>query len=151
MKRLFLQMKTWRKVKKEKKTEKKNQAMKMKKAKAQTRSTSMTRTDPGRYLIVILGPTAVGKTSLAIQLAKELRTEILSADSRQFYREMNIGTAKPTAQQLKEVKHHFINSLSVTDEYNVGTFERDALKVLEEIFKAPLFPPKAGSTQAPYL
>ena len=89
----------------------------------------------GKFLVVVLGPTAVGKTSLAIQLAKELSTEIISADSRQFYREMNIGTAKPSAGQLKEVKHHFINSLSVQDEYNAGMFERDAVKVLEKIFE----------------
>lgn len=87
------------------------------------------------FLIVILGPTAVGKTSLAFEIAKEFNTEIISADSRQFFREMNIGTAKPTEAQLKEVKHHFINSLSVTDEYNVGEFEKDALKVLENIFQ----------------
>ncbi len=87
-----------------------------------------------RSLIVILGPTAVGKTAVALELAKTLGTEILSADSRQFFREMNIGTAKPTQQELASVKHHFIDSLSVTDEYNVGMFERDALKVLEELF-----------------
>lgn len=87
-----------------------------------------------RFLIVILGPTAVGKTSLAIDIATELDTEIISADSRQFYREMNIGTAKPSAGELKKAKHHFINSLSVTDDYNVGRFEKDALNVLEEIF-----------------
>ena len=89
----------------------------------------------GKYLIVILGPTAVGKTSLSIELAKELRTEIISADSRQFFKEMTIGTAKPVEKELKLVKHHFINSLSVTDEYNVGMFEREALKVLDSIFK----------------
>jgi tRNA dimethylallyltransferase len=87
------------------------------------------------FLIVILGPTAVGKTSLAIEVAKEFGTEIISADSRQFFREMNIGTAKPSAEQLKQIKHHFINSLSITDEYNVGEFEKDALKVLEKIFQ----------------
>jgi len=89
----------------------------------------------GKTLVIILGPTAVGKTSVAIDVAKELGTEIISADSRQFFREMNIGTAKPSEEQLKEVKHHFINSLSVTDDYNVGMFERDALNVLEKIFQ----------------
>jgi len=87
-----------------------------------------------KYLIVILGPTAVGKTSLAIDIATQLDTEIISADSRQFYREMNIGTAKPSAEELKKVKHHFNNSLSITDEYNVGKFEKDALQVLNKIF-----------------
>src|ERR1041385_1283365 len=86
------------------------------------------------FLIVILGPTAVGKTSLAIEIAKEFGTEIISADSRQFFREMNIGTAKPSAAELKQVKHHFINSLSVTEEYNVGEFEKDALKILDNLF-----------------
>lgn len=90
---------------------------------------------PNKFLVIILGPTAVGKTSVAIDVAKELGTEIISADSRQFFREMNIGTAKPTEAQLKQVKHHFINSLSVTDDYNVGMFERDALKVIEKIFR----------------
>ncbi len=89
---------------------------------------------PNNFLIVILGPTAVGKTALAIEVAKAFGAEIISADSRQFFREMNIGTAKPTEAELKQVKHHFINSLSVTDDYNVGMFERDALNVLETIF-----------------
>ncbi len=88
----------------------------------------------GKYLIVICGPTAIGKTSLAIDIAKEFGTEIISADSRQFFREMNIGTAKPIEEELEQVKHHFINSLSIKDEYNVGEFEKDALKVLEKIF-----------------
>ena len=88
-----------------------------------------------KYLIVIMGPTAVGKTEVAINIAKEFQTEIISADSRQFYKEMNIGTAKPSNEQLKEVKHHLINSLNSTDNYNAGTFETDALKVLETIYK----------------
>ena len=87
------------------------------------------------FLVVILGPTAVGKTSLAIDSAKELNTEIISADSRQFFREMNIGTAKPSEEELKQVKHHFINSLSIEDEYNAGMFERDALIIIGSIFK----------------
>ena len=87
-----------------------------------------------KNLIIILGPTAVGKTSLAIEIAKEFGTEIISADSRQFFREMNIGTAKPNEEQLKQVNHHFINSLSAKDEYNAGMFERDTLKVLDKIY-----------------
>ena len=89
----------------------------------------------GKHLIVILGPTAVGKTAVAIELAKKLNTEIISADSRQFFKEMSIGTAKPNKEELSAAKHHFINSLSVTDEYNVGMFEKDALQVLDTIFK----------------
>ena len=89
-----------------------------------------------KFLIVIAGPTASGKTALAIELALLLKTEIISADSRQFFKEMNIGTAKPTAGQLKKVKHHFINSLSVKEDYNAGAFETDALKKLEQIFSS---------------
>ncbi len=88
-----------------------------------------------KHLIVVLGPTASGKTNLSIELAKHYRTEIISADSRQFFKETEIGTAKPSATQLTEVKHHFINSLSIQDEYNVGMFERDALNILDDIFK----------------
>ena len=65
-----------------------------------------------KYLVIIVGPTAIGKTTAAIGLAKHFRTEIISADSRQFYREMNIGTAKPSAQELAAIPHHFINNLS---------------------------------------
>ncbi len=85
-------------------------------------------------LIIIAGPTAVGKTSLSIRIAKHFSTEIISADSRQFYREMIIGTARPTNDQLKEVPHHFIGHLSVSDNYNIGRFESDVLKKLDELF-----------------
>lgn len=88
-----------------------------------------------KYLIVIAGPTASGKTDLSIQVARHFSSEIISADSRQFYNEMTIGTAKPEAQPLKEVKHHFINSLSVVQDYNAGQFEADCLKLLEKLFK----------------
>ncbi|MEO8086983.1 MAG: tRNA (adenosine(37)-N6)-dimethylallyltransferase MiaA [Bacteroidota bacterium] len=87
-----------------------------------------------KNLIVIVGPTAVGKTALAIKLAKHFHTEIVSADSRQFFREMNIGTAKPTADELGEAKHHLINSLSVFDDYSAGRFETDALECIRKIF-----------------
>ena len=87
-----------------------------------------------KTLIIICGPTAVGKTTLAINLAKKLSTEIISADSRQFFRELTIGTAKPSIKELNEVKHHLINSLSVYDDYNVGVFEKDALAILKNIF-----------------
>lgn len=87
------------------------------------------------YLIVIVGATAVGKTDLAIRLAQELGTEIISADSRQFYKEMNIGTAKPTEAELALVKHHFINSHHIENEYNAGQFEKDVLALLDLFFK----------------
>lgn len=89
---------------------------------------------PTKKLIVIAGPTAVGKTALSILLAKHFSTEIISADSRQFYREMNIGTAKPTNSQLEEVKHHFINSLSITHDYNAGRYESDCTVLLAKLF-----------------
>ncbi len=88
-----------------------------------------------KYLLVIGGATATGKTALAIRLARLYGTEILSADSRQFYREMSIGTAKPGAAELSEVRHHFIDSLRVTDDFSVGDFEREALSVLDAIFE----------------
>lgn len=90
---------------------------------------------PQKTLIVIAGPTAVGKTALAIKLAQRLNTEIISADSRQFYRQMSIGTAKPEAAELSQAKHHFINSHSITDNFTVGDFEKQALELLDELFK----------------
>jgi len=86
-------------------------------------------------LIVIAGPTASGKTAMAIQLAKHYNSVIISADSRQFYREMSIGTAKPTAEELAEVKHYFIDSLSITENFTVGDFEKQCLSLLAELFK----------------
>jgi tRNA dimethylallyltransferase len=91
-------------------------------------------TDPS-YLILVVGPTAVGKTDLCLNLAKKFQTEILSCDSRQFYREMNRGTAKPTAVELAEVPHHFINNLSITDSYDVRKYEEEALEVLGSLFQ----------------
>ena len=85
--------------------------------------------------MVIAGPTAVGKTDVAITLARNFDTEILSADSRQFYKEMSIGTAKPDAQQLSAVKHHFVGQLSIHDYYNVSRFENDALALLGTLFE----------------
>lgn len=86
-------------------------------------------------LIVIVGPTAVGKTAIAITLAKRLSSVILSADSRQFFKETSIGTAKPSEEQLLVVPHHFVNNLSIHDSYSVGDFERDVMDFLEEYFK----------------
>jgi tRNA dimethylallyltransferase len=88
-----------------------------------------------KYLFVIAGPTAIGKTDLAIRIANQYDTEIISADSRQFYREISIGTAKPSPEELSAVHHHFINSHSVTEEFNVGDFEAAALSVLDNIYK----------------
>lgn len=85
-------------------------------------------------LIVIAGPTAVGKTAVAIHLAKHFNTEIISADSRQFFKEMSIGTAKPNASELSEVKHHFIDSHSISQDYNVGKYETEAITLLEDLF-----------------
>lgn len=87
-----------------------------------------------KRLIVIVGPTAIGKTTLSIKLAQLYNCSVLSADSRQFYREMNIGTAKPSATEMQNIPHHFINTLSIHDEYSAGAFERDALAVLEDVF-----------------
>lgn len=86
-------------------------------------------------LVSVVGPTAVGKTDLAIELAKEFDTEIVSADSRQFYRELEIGTAKPTSEELAMVKHHFINSHSIEESYNAGGFGRDAQGCLKKLFQ----------------
>lgn len=89
-----------------------------------------------KSLIIIVGPTVVGKTSLAIEVAKHFNIEIISADSRQFYKEMNIGTAKPSEQQLKEVKHHFINNISIhTKYYSAGKYEAEVMEFLGEYFK----------------
>ena len=88
-----------------------------------------------KYLVVIGGPTAIGKTSMGITLAKYLNTEIISADSRQFYRELNIGTAKPTKQELESVKHYFVNNLSIKDDYTAGDFEREVLSFLDKYFE----------------
>ncbi|AYL97099.1 tRNA (adenosine(37)-N6)-dimethylallyltransferase MiaA [Mucilaginibacter celer] len=86
-------------------------------------------------LIVVAGPTAVGKTAAAIKLAQHFNTVVVSADSRQFFREMSIGTAKPDADELAAAKHYFINSHSVTESFSVGDFEREGLVLLDELFK----------------
>lgn len=87
-----------------------------------------------KYLITVIGPTAIGKTAMAIELAKHFNCEILSADSRQFFREMNIGTAVPSEEEQAAAPHHFIQNISVFDEYNVGDFERDAINKLDELY-----------------
>ncbi|UOQ52196.1 tRNA (adenosine(37)-N6)-dimethylallyltransferase MiaA [Hymenobacter cellulosivorans] len=86
-------------------------------------------------LLVISGPTAVGKTALCVQLAQYYQTDIISADSRQFFRELSIGTAKPTPAEMQGVTHHFINSHSITEDYNAGRFEADCLALLDKLFE----------------
>ena len=86
-------------------------------------------------LITIVGPTAIGKTALSIELAKHFNADIISCDSRQFYKEMTIGTAVPEKHELAAAKHHFIQNRSIFEDYNVGDFEKDALKKLDELFK----------------
>jgi tRNA dimethylallyltransferase len=86
-------------------------------------------------LITIVGPTAIGKTALSIQLADYYNADIISCDSRQFYKEMTIGTAVPDTEELASAKHHFIQDRSVFEDYNVGSFERDALQKLAELFQ----------------
>ena len=86
------------------------------------------------YLITIIGPTAIGKTALSIQLAQHFNCDIISCDSRQFYKETAIGTAVPSEEELAAARHHFIQNKSILDTYNVGDFERDAIEKLEELF-----------------
>ena len=88
-----------------------------------------------KNLIYIAGPTGVGKTELSIKLAKKLKTEIISCDSRQFYKELVIGTCPPSKYQLKEVKHHFIHNKSIHDRYNIGLYEKDAILKINQLFE----------------
>lgn len=88
-----------------------------------------------KNLISVVGPTGIGKTRLAIDLAKHFNTEIVSCDSRQFFKEMKIGTASPSEEELAEAPHHFIGNLSVEDYYSIGQYEEDALQKLNELFK----------------
>ena len=87
------------------------------------------------YLITIIGPTAIGKTSLSIALAQHFNCDIISCDSRQFFKEMKIGTAVPNDEELASAKHHFIQNKSVLENYSVGDFEKDAIAKLDELFK----------------
>ncbi|MDC1063316.1 tRNA (adenosine(37)-N6)-dimethylallyltransferase MiaA [Flavobacteriales bacterium] len=88
-----------------------------------------------KKLFIILGPTASGKTALSIELAKKLNTEIISCDSRQFYKELKIGAAPPNKEQLQKIKHHFIQHLSIKENYNIGRFEEDSIKKISTLFK----------------
>lgn len=86
-------------------------------------------------LVVVTGPTAVGKTYFAFEIAKSFRTEIISADSRQVYKELNIGVAKPPAAMLQQIPHHFISHVSISEDYNAGRFESEALALLNSLFQ----------------
>jgi tRNA dimethylallyltransferase len=88
-----------------------------------------------KYLITVIGPTAIGKTALAIAIAQHFKCDILSADSRQFFNEMAIGTAVPSHEELAAARHHFIQNKSIFEEYTVGDFEREAIATLEELYK----------------
>ena len=88
-----------------------------------------------KELIVIAGPTAIGKTALSIEIAEMLKTEIISADSRQIYKELNIGTAVPSSDELKRIKHHFIQNISIYDYYNASKYEDDVNHLLEKLFR----------------
>ena len=87
-----------------------------------------------KVLISVVGPTAVGKTDWGIRIAKRYHTEIISSDSRQFYREMNIGTAKPTSEELGQVNHHFVDCLSIHESYSAAKFQDDSIKAIESLF-----------------
>lgn len=99
-----------------------------------------------KYLITVIGPTAIGKTALAIEIAKHLKCDIISADSRQFFKEMAIGTAVPSKEELKAAKHHFIQNISIFDDYNVGDFEREAITKLDEIYQSNNYAVMAGGS-----
>jgi len=89
-----------------------------------------------KYLITIIGPTAIGKTALSIEVAKHFKCHIISADSRQFFKEMALGTAVPSKEELASANHHFIQNKTIFEEYTVGDFEREAIAKLEEIYKS---------------
>lgn len=88
-----------------------------------------------KFLVVITGPTGIGKTSVGIEVARHFHTEIISSDSRQIYRELSIGTAVPSNKELKEVPHHFIHSHSINDDYNASRYEHEALEILDTLFR----------------
>jgi tRNA dimethylallyltransferase len=97
-------------------------------------------------IIIIAGPTASGKTALSLELAEYFKTSIISADSRQCYKELNIGVAKPTAEELQRIKHYFINSHSILDNVTAQTFEQYALQATDEIFQSNKYAVMVGGT-----
>jgi tRNA dimethylallyltransferase len=98
------------------------------------------------YLIVVVGPTAIGKTSMAIKIAQHFGCDIISCDSRQFFKEMTVGTAVPSESELEAAKHHFIHNKSIFEEYTVGDFEKEAISTLDEIFKTNDFAVMVGGS-----
>ena len=99
-----------------------------------------------KYLITIVGPTAIGKTALSIALAQHFNCDIISCDSRQFFKEMTIGTAVPSVEELASAPHHFIQNKSIFENYTVGDFEKDAIKILEELFSTNDFVVMVGGS-----
>lgn len=99
-----------------------------------------------KYLITVIGPTAIGKTALAIEIARHFKCDIISADSRQFFKEMAIGTAIPSKDELAAAKHHFIQNISIFDDYTVGDFEREAIAKLDELYKSNDFAVMVGGS-----
>lgn len=99
-----------------------------------------------KHLIVVVGPTAIGKTALSIKLAKHFTAEIISCDSRQFFKEMKIGTAVPSEDELASANHHFIQNKSIYDEYTVGDFEKEALSKLDSLFESNNFAIMVGGS-----
>ena len=99
-----------------------------------------------KYLITVIGPTAIGKTALAIDIANHFGCDIISADSRQFFKEMAIGTAVPSKSELEAAKHHFIQHISIFDEFTVGDFERNAIEKLDELFETNDFAVMVGGS-----
>ena len=98
-------------------------------------SENLTNTMNTKTLYVVIGPTAIGKTAFSISLAKHLNTHVISADSRQFYKEMSIGTAAPSTKELESVTHHFIQHRSIQEDYNVGMFKKDAITKITDLFQ----------------
>lgn len=88
-----------------------------------------------KHLLIVVGPTAVGKTALCVRLARTFNTEIISADSRQFYKEMSIGTAKPTPEEQEGVVHHFVDTHAITTEFNAGAYEQEVLQLLNRLYQ----------------
>jgi tRNA dimethylallyltransferase len=99
-----------------------------------------------KYLIVVVGPTAIGKTTISIKIAQHFGCDIISCDSRQFFREMTIGTAVPSESELTAAKHHFIHNKSIFEEYTVGDFEKEVISKLDEIFKTNNFAVMVGGS-----